>query len=171
MLFLQLFANILIDVYFSPEQRCLPQIIKEIDKAKDSIFLQSYSFTSKKIASSLIKARERGVKIFVMTDKSQIRSKSSVVLWLASKGVPIFVDYKVAIAHNKVIVIDKKVVLTGSYNWTKAAEFSNAENLLVIRDKKIVKLYMNNWKKRAKKSKYLSYKTLKALNVAHKKQK
>jgi hypothetical protein len=55
------------------------------------------------------------------------------------------IDDKHAIAHNKVMVIDGRTVLTGSFNFTKAAEEKNAENLLVIEDAALAKRYADNW--------------------------
>ena len=55
------------------------------------------------------------------------------------------VDAAHAIAHNKVMIIDGVIVVTGSFNFTKAAEEKNAENLLIIRDPGLAKLYMDNW--------------------------
>jgi len=51
------------------------------------------------------------------------------------------------IAHNKVMIIDGAVVITGSFNFSDNAEKSNAENLLVVVDKKIAAEYIQNWKK------------------------
>jgi phosphatidylserine/phosphatidylglycerophosphate/cardiolipin synthase-like enzyme len=50
-----------------------------------------------------------------------------------------------AIAHNKIIVIDGETVLTGSFNFTKAAQEKNAENLLMIRDPTLAAQYTTNW--------------------------
>jgi phosphatidylserine/phosphatidylglycerophosphate/cardiolipin synthase-like enzyme len=52
-----------------------------------------------------------------------------------------------AIAHNKIIIVDEKIVLTGSFNFSKAAEERNAENLLIINNPEIAKLYIENWGK------------------------
>ena len=56
------------------------------------------------------------------------------------------------LAHNEVMVIDGETVLTGSFNFTTAAEEHNAENLLVIRDKAMAARYAENWKLRCSKS-------------------
>jgi phosphatidylserine/phosphatidylglycerophosphate/cardiolipin synthase-like enzyme len=61
-------------------------------------------------------------------------------------GIPTFIDAKHAIAHNKVMVIDGATVITGSFNFTKAAEMSNDENLLVIRSPELASKYPANWK-------------------------
>lgn len=57
------------------------------------------------------------------------------------------IDSAHAIAHNKVMVIDTNVVMTGSFNFTKGAEERNAENLLVVKDKTLADKYEENWKK------------------------
>ena len=60
-------------------------------------------------------------------------------------GIPTFIDDRHAIAHNKIIIIDGKTVLTGSFNFTKQAEEHNAENLLVIEDAALAAKYTQNW--------------------------
>lgn len=55
---------------------------------------------------------------------------------------------KPAIAHNKVMLIDGATVITGSFNFTAAAQKSNAENLLVLNDQKLADLYRANWERR-----------------------
>ena len=62
-----------------------------------------------------------------------------------SKLVPCIIDNKHEIAHNKVMVIDNGVVITGSFNFTKAAEEKNGENLLIIRSKELAQKYIENW--------------------------
>jgi len=62
-------------------------------------------------------------------------------------GIPTFIDDKHAIAHDKIMIIDRETVITGSFNFTKAAEEKNAENLLIIRNKDLAKTYLDNWMK------------------------
>ena len=71
---------------------------------------------------------------------------------MAHAGIRTLIDDKHAIAHNKIMVIDQETVITGSFNFTKAAEDRNAENLLVIRDKDLAAKYIENWKKHAEHS-------------------
>jgi len=92
-----------------------------------------------------LSAHKRGVKVEVILDKSQRREKYSSADFLANSRVPVKIDAQHAIAHNKVMIIDGEVVVTGSFNFTKAAEENNAENLLIIHDKKLAPLYMKNW--------------------------
>ena len=65
--------------------------------------------------------------------------------FLAHSGIRTLIDPSHAIAHNKIMIIDGEIVITGSFNFTKAAEEKNAENLLVIRDKALAEKYIKNW--------------------------
>jgi phosphatidylserine/phosphatidylglycerophosphate/cardiolipin synthase-like enzyme len=86
------------------------------------------------------------VKIQVILDKSQRTDKYSSATFLHNAGIPTWIDAAHAIAHNKVMVIDGAVVITGSFNFTKAAGEKNAENLLVVRDQRLAAKYTANWK-------------------------
>jgi phosphatidylserine/phosphatidylglycerophosphate/cardiolipin synthase-like enzyme len=107
--------------------------------------LQAYSFTSAPIAKALLDAHTRGVQVQVILDKSQRSEKYSSADFLANQGVPVVIDANHAISHNKVMVIDSETVLTGSFNFTKAAQEKNAENLLIIRDSALASQYAQNW--------------------------
>jgi phosphatidylserine/phosphatidylglycerophosphate/cardiolipin synthase-like enzyme len=133
-------------VYFSPNGGCTQAIVKELDKAKSSVLVQAYSFTSAPIAKALLNAHKRGVKVQVILDKSQRTEKYSSADFMVNQGIPTRIDAAHAIAHNKVMVIDGEIVITGSFNFTRAAEERNAENLLVIKDKALAGKYIANWK-------------------------
>ena len=138
-----------VQVFFSPSGGCTETVVREIDAAKATVLVQAYSFTSAPIAKALVDAHKRGVKVQVILDKSQRTEKYSSADFLAHAGIPTLIDAKHAIAHNKIMVIDSAVVITGSFNFTKAAEEHNAENLLVIRDAALAAKYTENWKEHA----------------------
>ena len=134
-------------VYFSPDGGCTGAIISELGKAKSEILVQAYSFTSKEIAKALVEAQKRGVKTEIILDKSNKSGKYSAADFTAHAGIPTFIDTVHAIAHNKIMVIDNETVITGSFNFTKAAEEKNAENLLIVKSKELGKIYTDNWNK------------------------
>jgi phosphatidylserine/phosphatidylglycerophosphate/cardiolipin synthase-like enzyme len=148
-----------IQVCFTPGQNCTAEITEVIDAAKKSIFVQAYSFTSAPIVKHLIAAKNRGVTVNVILDKSQKSQRYSASHLLVEQHIPCWIDYKPAIAHNKVMIIDEKEVITGSFNFTKAAQSRNAENLLIIHDSSLAKLYMQNWRRRKAVSRYLNRQT------------
>jgi phosphatidylserine/phosphatidylglycerophosphate/cardiolipin synthase-like enzyme len=133
-------------VYFSPSGGCTEAIIAALASAQNSVLVQAYSFTSAPVAKALVDANRRGVKIQVILDKSNRRASYSSADFLAHAGIPTFIDAAHAIAHNKIMVIDGRIVITGSFNFTKAAEEKNAENLLVIDDEILARQFIENWK-------------------------
>ena len=135
-----------IRVSFSPKGGCTAAIVEQLNAAKESIDVQAYSFTSAPIAKALTDAAARGVKVRVILDKSNRTANYSSATFLFNHNIPVFIDDKHAIAHNKIILIDGRTVLTGSFNFTKAAEESNAENLLIIQNHPdLVSAYHDNF--------------------------
>lgn len=132
-------------VYFSPRGGCANAIVQKIGEAKDSVFVQAYSFTSEPIAKSLADAKKRGVTISVILDRDQQNDQYSEANFLSRADIRTLIDGEHAINHNKVMVIDGVTVITGSFNFTMAAEEKNAENLLIIRDKALAQRYTENW--------------------------
>lgn len=133
------------EVYFSPHGGCTEAAVDEIEAAQKSILIQAYSFTSAPIAKALVDAHRRGVKVQVILDKSQESEKYSSADFVVHAGIPTRIDSHHAIAHNKIMIIDGQTVITGSFNFTKAAEENNAENLLVIRSAALGEKYAENW--------------------------
>ena len=132
-------------VYFSPKGGCTEAIVKNLDQAERYVLVQAYSFTSEPIAEALVNAHKRGVKVKVLLDKSQRYGKGSKLGLLVDAGISVMIDTKHSIAHNKVMIIDGITVMTGSFNFTNAAEDKNAENLLIVHDKVVAKKYHDNW--------------------------
>jgi phosphatidylserine/phosphatidylglycerophosphate/cardiolipin synthase-like enzyme len=138
--------NTTAQVYFSPDGGATAAIVKTISNARSEILVQAYSFTSAPIAKALIDAHKRGVQVEIILDKSNTRKKKySAADFTAHAGIATYIDEQHAIAHNKIMVIDRETVITGSFNFTKAAEEKNAENLLVIKSGDLAKVYIDNW--------------------------
>lgn len=134
------------EVYFSPRGGATEAVVAEINHARQEILIQAYSFTSKPIAKALLNAKKRGVKIDAVLDKSNATAKYSAATFLANAGIPVLIDAEHAIAHNKIMIIDRSVLITGSFNFTAAAENKNAENLLVLKgDRILIGKYIRNF--------------------------
>jgi phosphatidylserine/phosphatidylglycerophosphate/cardiolipin synthase-like enzyme len=120
--------------HFSPKGGCTTAIVAEVAAARSEVLVMAYSFSCPDIASALIAATARGVRVVVLLDRSNEQETYSELGDLGQHGVEVLIDACHAIAHNKVIVIDRRTVLTGSFNFTRQAEHENAENLLVLRN-------------------------------------
>jgi phosphatidylserine/phosphatidylglycerophosphate/cardiolipin synthase-like enzyme len=134
-----------IQVYFSPRGGATEAVVNALEHATNAVLVQAYSFTSAPIAKALVEANRRGVRVQVILDKSQRTEKYSEADFLKNSEIPTLIDAQHAIAHNKIMIIDQYLVLTGSFNFTKAAEENNAENLLVINDPAMAEKYIANW--------------------------
>lgn len=122
-----------VGVFFSPHGGCTKAIVEELQRAKRVILVQAYSFTSAEIAKALRDARKRGVNVVAILDKTNRTGKYSSATFLRNSDITTLIDDNHAIAHSKVILIDDSIVITGSFNFTNAAEEKNVENLLIIK--------------------------------------
>lgn len=138
---------------FTPGDDAGKLIADIVHTAHSQILVQTFSFTHRKIAEALIAAKRRGVDVKVLADKDQIRRiPTSLISKIAAEGVPVFTDSRHASAHNKIMVIDagspEATLITGSFNFTQAAQYRNAENVLVIRNNApLTDLYLKNWQR------------------------
>lgn len=141
---------------FTPGGDCTGLIVRQIEQAKSTLLVQAYSFTSPPIMQAMAQAKDRGVNVRVILDKSNEQPRYTGATYLTNHGIQVLVDHRVAIAHNKVMVIDDKHVITGSFNFTRAAQSSNAENVLVVADDAVLaSAYTASFNKRAEVSRPL----------------
>jgi phosphatidylserine/phosphatidylglycerophosphate/cardiolipin synthase-like enzyme len=135
-----------VQVHFSPKGGCQDALVQEIRHAHREILVQAYSFTADPLTFALVEAKKRGVKVEVLLDRSNEVEKYSDLHILLEQGLDPLIDAEHAIAHNKVMLIDQKVVVTGSFNFTNQAEGENAENLLILKGHtELVQRYRDNF--------------------------
>ena len=133
-----------IGIYFSPDGGCENAVITWINRANSTIHILIYSFTLDSIGNALLSAHERGLEIKTVFEKSQI-SQYSEYQRLRSAGVNVRNDTNPDYMHNKVMIIDDKIVLTGSFNWSTNAQENNNENLIVIQSTSAANAFDNNF--------------------------
>jgi len=129
------------EVYFSLSDNPQREIIKNINRAQAFINIAMYIFTDREIALPLIKAQERGVKVRFYMDKDQVDYQYSQSRFLVQNGIKTRISSNKYIMHNKFAIIDNRLLLTGSYNWTFSANHRNDENLMVIDDLELIKIF------------------------------
>jgi phosphatidylserine/phosphatidylglycerophosphate/cardiolipin synthase-like enzyme len=135
-------------VFFSPNGGGEQAVIRNIDSTRSHLLVQAYSFTSEPIANALIRARERGCYVSIILDKGQRKVRGSQWQRCQAHGIPVIFDLKTKIQHSKVMIIDSIKVITGSFNFSKAAEKNNVENLLIVKDSHLAEQYLRSWYKR-----------------------
>jgi phosphatidylserine/phosphatidylglycerophosphate/cardiolipin synthase-like enzyme len=147
-----------IAVYFSPDGGCLDAVASVIHSAKKTLDVQAYILTTKELLEPIKAAHERGVKVRVLMDSDNAVAQYSGATYLANAKVPVWTDAEHKEAHNKVILADagtpQAVLLTGSFNFTQAADRLNAENVLILTGKpKLTAAYAANFEAHLKHAK------------------
>jgi len=133
------------EVYFSLYDNPQKEIIKNINQAEAFINIAMYIFTDREIALPLVKARERGVKVRLYLDQDQVDYRYSQSRFLVQKGIKTKISSNKYVMHHKFAIIDNRILLTGSYNWTFSANNRNDENLMVIDDLEIIEIFQNQF--------------------------
>ncbi|MBC7205743.1 MAG: phospholipase D family protein [Methyloversatilis sp.] len=147
-----------VEVAFAPWDDVERLVMDQIDGARQAVYVQAYTLTSRNIVKTLIAAAERGVKVEVVADRDKVlKDERSALPRAAGNGVKVWLDGDHAAAHSKVMIIDpdgkEPVVVTGSYNFSYSAKSENAENVMVLSGHRaLAQTYLDNWKRHRAKS-------------------
>lgn len=134
------------EVNFTPSLSCEQKIVELINESQQSVDAAVYSINNDKIVQALKDADKRGVKVRVLTDKSQAGQKSSKAIDMYQSGLDVRVNSAHKLEHNKFAVFDGNKVVTGSYNWTNPATDKNSENcLFILEQNQVVTDYQNRF--------------------------
>ena len=137
-------ADMVVQACFSPQGKCSTHILREIDTAQKELLVAVYAFTNDELASALVQAKKRGVAVQVVVDREfDLANESSKGKFFEAQKIPLRrvsgaksknQEKDAGLMHQKFAVIDRRIVFTGSYNWTRSADNLNDENLLLFRD-------------------------------------
>lgn len=139
--------------HFSPDKANEKVITDYVDSAEQTMDIAAYSITLPAFGEHVIAAHKRGVKVRIIWDKAQSCIKASLVKKLKRAGIPVKVVHFSGLMHNKFIIVDKRAVETGSFNFTNNATFNNNENFLIIPDADLARQYQENFDKMWSKAK------------------
>jgi len=135
------------EAIFSPERNIKEILLKEVESAASTIDLAVREITSLDMASALLKAKGRGVKVRIIADSKQAKTKSSQITFLINQGISVKVlrgkDH--GIMNHRFTIFDGKRVVTGSFDWSEASEKWNYENILIIIDSEVVSSYQKEF--------------------------
>jgi phosphatidylserine/phosphatidylglycerophosphate/cardiolipin synthase-like enzyme len=125
-------ADYRIATAFAPDGDVTGQIVSTLRRARHSIEFLSYTFTSEPIADALVATRKRGVRVRGVVEQRNVRVAGSAVPKLKRVGVDVREDGNCGLMHDKVVVVDGRTVITGSFNWTRQAQAANDENVVLV---------------------------------------
>ena len=124
-----------VEVYFAPDDGAARAVLRELERARSSIQVLAFSFTADPIGEALVAAHARGVQVRVVVEAARAERLGSEVGRLREAGIDLRLDNNSGNMHHKVMVIDGRTVITGSYNFSRSAEERNDENLVIVRDR------------------------------------
>ena len=129
-------------VIFSPKGGTSKELARLIKAAKKEIVVAVYAFSSKYLGQALSAALKRGVKIRIILDGDNARKAYSIDEWLADEGIEVrFITVKGGTLHHKFMLIDGKLLMTGSYNFTNESEFRNHEAAIFTNNKALIQSF------------------------------
>lgn len=143
-----------IEPIFTPDGDAEGAIVRALEQARYSVRVQAFLLTSRSVAYGLIEAKRRGIDVVVLADREMVeKGEHSLIPQLVANRIPVWLEVRYAIAHNKIIIIDAEeagsesaAVITGSFNFTHSAQAHNAENLLILRgNPALLRSYLDNW--------------------------
>ena len=123
------------------------QIIEALDEAEKSIDIAMYSFTDDQLAAAVIRAYDRGVKVRILLEDSRKNEQGGEFTFLSDGGVQTKSVTEDKLFHHKFVVIDGSLTITGSYNWSDAADTRNFENVVFVSCEEIADRYVKEFEK------------------------
>lgn len=131
--------------FFSPGDDCRNRLIGLIQTSRRAMDVCVFTITDNDIAQALHGAHQRGVAVRIITDNDKSEDRGSDIFDLERAGVPVLTDETPFHMHHKYAIFDGKILVTGSYNWTRSAAQHNEENILVTDDPRFVRDYQRHF--------------------------
>jgi phosphatidylserine/phosphatidylglycerophosphate/cardiolipin synthase-like enzyme len=135
-------ARAVSEAHFGPGPSCTNRVVGLLGSTKKMVDISVFTITDDRIADAIVAAHSRKVKVRVISDDEKAFDRGSDIQRLREEGIPVRVDDSEHFMHNKFAVFDQTVLLTGSFNWTRAAALHNQENIIVTDDPKLVRAFM-----------------------------
>jgi len=137
-----------LDVYFSPDDHVLNALYSVLSKAEKSIYFLAFSFTTNELGDIVRQKAVDGLTVKGVMDEEQIASNTGTEFDpFRQAGLDVRIDGNDGLMHHKVFIIDEKIVVTGSYNFSKSAEEKNDENLIIIYNEKIAEQFIQEFQR------------------------
>ena len=136
-----------IQIYFSPEDHVLDHMIPVVSSATKSIHFMAFSFTDYPLAKAMLDRASAGVDVSGVFEKVGSETDSSELHTFFCAKVPARQDGNPKFLHDKVIIVDNRLVISGSFNFSTNATESNDENVMIIDNPQIANLYTQEFQR------------------------
>lgn len=135
------------EAHFSPGENCRRKLLDLLVTSREAIDISVFTISDNRLADAILASFQRGVNIRLITDNDKALDQGSDIYRLVEAGLPVRMDASEYHMHHKFAVIDKSILVNGSFNWTRSATDYNQENILVTDDPKLVRAYLDEFEK------------------------
>ena len=134
--------------YFSPDDGVLNTIVPLLNSAQKSIYFLAFSFTSNDLGNIVREKAAAGLTVQGVMEAEQVKSNQGTEYDpFKQAGLDVRMDGNAGQMHHKVFIIDEKIVVFGSYNFSQSAETRNDENILIIYNAAIAQQFMKEFQR------------------------
>lgn len=132
---------------FSHEETSLSKLVRVLLEAKQSLDVCVFTINCRELADATIQLHKSGVVVRVLTDDEQMGSTGSQIEKFRREGIQVRHDLSSFFMHHKFVVIDRKRLVNGSFNWTRQAVTGNRENVVISNDEHVVKSFSEEFER------------------------
>jgi phosphatidylserine/phosphatidylglycerophosphate/cardiolipin synthase-like enzyme len=134
------------EVYFSPDDGVAEHIEEILNDAEESIHFMAFSFTTDEFGEAIRAQAENGLTVAGVMEEQQVKSNIGTEYdFFKQAGLEVFLDGNEGQMHHKTMIVDEKIVITGSYNFSRSAEIRNDENLVILHNKQIADFFLKEF--------------------------
>ena len=130
------------EAHFSPGEDCRRQLLDLLVAARETLDISVFTISDDRLSDAIAAAHRRGIQVRLITDNDKAHDLGSDIYKLIDQGVEVRMDNTDNHMHHKFAVVDKRILVNGSFNWTRSATDYNQENILVTDEPKLVSAYL-----------------------------
>jgi len=136
------------EIYFSPDDGVAQHILDILNYAEESIYFMAFSFTTDEFGEAIRAKADNGLSVAGVMEEEQIKSNVGTEYdFFKQAGLNVFVDGNAGQMHHKTMIIDEKIVITGSYNFSRSAETRNDENIVIFHSEPIAAFFLQEFQR------------------------
>jgi len=133
------------EAHFSPGEDCRRQLLDLVIAARETLYISVFTISDDRLSDAIIAAHKRGIQVRLITDNDKALDQGSDIARLIDHGIDVRMDNTANHMHHKFAVVDKHILVNGSFNWTRSATDYNQENILVTNEPKLVAAYLGEF--------------------------
>lgn len=133
------------EAHFSPGEDCRRQLLDLVVAARETLDISVFTISDDRLSDAIVAAHKRGIQVRLITDNDKAHDQGSDIFKLIDRGINVRMDNTENHMHHKFAIVDKTILVNGSFNWTRSATDYNQENILVTNEPKLVAAYLGEF--------------------------